>query len=205
MLSLRFLTRLATLAMIVAFLSAGCAAPSYIEVTYKLPDPQRDMGQKSVFLTVVDQRPDPALAGPNAKKDLEHFTGLFSLYVEPEGKEPTLIGAFDLAALFKEALGRRLVSEKVVILPQKTAGMPNIEIQIKEFILDRNGKNWEATLAYKAVTSQEGRVLTSQSVSGNAERLKIVGTREAEKLLGDIFSDMVNRLDPVKLLDHPDL
>jgi len=116
-----------------------------------------------------------------------------------------LIGAFDLTALFKEALKQRLVSEGVAVLDQATAEQPSIEIQIKEFILDRDGKNWKATLAYKAITRKAGRVLTSQTVSGGAERLKIVGTGDAEKLLGEIFSDMVNELDPVKLFNHPDL
>ncbi len=197
--------RLVLLALITLPLSAGCASTSYIEVTYQLPEPQQNIGQKAVALQVVDQRPTETIAGPNSKKELEHFTGLFSLYVAPEGKEPLLIGAFDLTALFKEALKQRLESEGVTVLDQANAEQPSIEIQIQEFILDRDGKNWKATLAYKAVTRKAGRVLTSQTVSGGAERLKIVGTSDAEKLLGEIFSDMVNELDPEKLFNHPDL
>ncbi|MCP3955716.1 MAG: hypothetical protein GY697_26400, partial [Desulfobacterales bacterium] len=108
-------------------------------------------------------------------------------------------------ALFKEALKQRLETEGVTVLAQATAAQPSVEIQIKEFVLDREGKNWKATLAYKAITSKAGRVLTNQTVSGDAERLKIMGTRDAEKLLGEIFSDMVNRLDPAKLFNHLDL
>lgn len=199
------LSRLVLLVLIALPLAAGCASTSYIEVTYQLPEPQQNIDQKTVALQVVDQRPTETIAGPNSKKALEYFTGLFSLYVAREGEKPMLVGAFNLTALFKEALKQRLETEGVTILDQATDAQPSVEIQIKEFILDREGKNWKATLAYKAVTSKAGRVLTNQTVSGDAERLKIMGTRDAEKLLGEIFSDMVNRLDPAKLFDHPDL
>jgi uncharacterized lipoprotein YajG len=205
MLSIKIITRFVVLALLTGLLAAGCASTSYIEVTYKPTEPEQKIGNKEAFLNVVDQRPETAIAGPHAKKELEYFTGLFSLYVERDGNAPRLVGAFDLASLFQEAFKQRLASEGVTILDKKDPAKPDIEIQIKKFVLDRDGKNWKAVLAYEAVTSKDGRVLTNQTVSGSAQRLKIMGTGDAEKLLGDIFSDMVNQLDPVKLFDHPDL
>ena len=102
------------------------------------------------------------------------------------------------------ALASRLAPFGVRLTGIKRSGL-NLEMQLQNFVLDREGKNWKADLAYKAVTSKGDRVLTNQTVSGSAERLKIVGTRDAEKLLGEIFSDMVNKLDPEKLFNHPDL
>jgi len=199
------MSRSLALPLITLLLVAGCASPSYIEVTYQLPSPAQTVGPQTVFLEVVDQRTTATIAGPNAQKELEYFTGLFSLYISREGQKPDLIGAFDLAQLFKEALKQRLESEGITVLATKSTGQPSLEIQLKEFTLDREGKNWKADLAYKAVISKADRVLTNQNVSGSAERLKIVGTRDAEKLLGEIFSDMVNKLDPEKLFNHPDL
>ena len=201
----KVLQRMVILPLITLLLAAGCASTSYIEVTYQLPSPAQTVGPKTVFLQVVDQRPTQTIAGVNAKKELEYFTGLFSLYVAREGQEADLIGAFDLAQLFKEALKRRLESEGFTVLDKPNADQPNLEIQLQKLVLDRDGKNWKADLAYKAVTTKADRVLTNQNVSGSAERLKIVGTRDAEKLLGEIFSDMVNKLDPEKLFNHPDL
>ncbi|CAD7846340.1 MAG: hypothetical protein [Olavius algarvensis Delta 4 endosymbiont] len=201
----KVLKRVVALPLVTWLLMAGCASTSYIEVTYQLPQPEQPVGPKTVFLQVVDQRTTATIAGPNAQKELEDFTGLFSLYVATKGQKPDLIGAFDLAALFKEALQRRLESEGVTVLAPQAADQPLLEIQLQEFVLDREGKSWKANLAYKAVTSKGGRILTNQNVSGSAERLKIVGTRDAEKLLGEIFSDMVNKLDPEKLFNHPDL
>ena len=185
-------------------LAAGCASTSYIEITYQLPEPQQNLTAKTVSLQVVDQRSTDAIAGPHARTELEYFTGLFSLYMTAGDKQPELVGAFDLTALFREALKKRLESEGVTVLDAGNSDQPALEVRIKAFILDRDGKNWKASLAYTATASKAGRELTNQTVSGNAERLKIVGTRDAEKLLGDIFSDMVNRLDPEKLLNHPD-
>lgn len=205
MLPAKALYRLILTVLIMLPIAGGCASTSYIEVTYRLPEPQQGIGLKTVSLEVTDQRPTEAIAGPNAKKDLEYFTGLFSLYVAREGKNPKLIGAFNLPALFKEALRQRLESDGVTVLARAAGNQPNLEIQIKKFVLDRDGKSWKASLAYEAVTSKAGRVLTKQTVSGDAERLKIIGTGDAEKLLGEIFSDMVNQLDTVKLFNHPDL
>jgi len=201
----KVLNRMVALPLIALLLMAGCASTSYIEVTYQLPSPAQSVGPKTVSLQVVDQRTRATIAGPNAQKELEYFTGLFSLYVAREGQKPDLIGAFDLAQLFKEALKRRLESEGFTVLDTQAADQPYLEIQLQKFILDREGKNWKADLAYKAVTSKADRMLTNQNVSGSAERLKIVGTRDAEKLLGEIFSDMINKLDPEKLFTHPDL
>jgi len=203
--SMKYFARYVPLALVTILLAAGCASTSYIEVIYKLPEAQGEISKKTIFLNVVDLRQDKSIAGPNAKEELEYFTGLFSLYVERDGKKPLLIGAFDLTALFKEAARQRLLSVGIEVLDKKAADTPEVEIQLQEFVLDRDGKNWKATLAYKVVTSKDGRVLTNQTVSGDAERLKIVGTRDAEKLLGEIFSDMVNRLDLEKLFSHPDL
>ena len=199
------ITRLILAVLAILPLAAGCASTSYIEVTYQLPAPQQSIAPRTVSLQVVDKRPADTIAGPHSKEELEHFTGLFSLYMTRTGKDPLLIGAFDLTALFREAFKQRFTSEGITVLDQPADDQPVVEIQLNEFILDRDGKNWTATLAYKAITRKANRVLTTQTVSGEAERLKLVGTRDAEKLLGEIFSDMVNRLDPVKLFNHPDL
>ena len=78
--------RLVLLALIALPIAAGCASTSYIEVTYQLPEPQQNIDQKAVALQVVDQRPTETIAGPNAKKELEYFTGLFRSMLPAKGK-----------------------------------------------------------------------------------------------------------------------
>ena len=39
------------------------------------------------------------------------------------------------------------------------------------------------------------KFLASQSVSGRGERIKMLGTDEAGILIGDVFTDLINRVD----------
>jgi hypothetical protein len=42
-------------------------------------------------------------------------------------------------------------------------------------------------------------VLASQLISGKAERVKLIGRGAAEKVIGEIFSEIVNKMDVYKL------
>jgi hypothetical protein len=48
---------------------------------------------------------------------------------------------------------------------------------------------------YRASLSDSGGLLSKESVSGEAERLKVRGKSDAEKILGELLSDMVNKLN----------
>jgi hypothetical protein len=45
-------------------------------------------------------------------------------------------------------------------------------------------------------------LVAKESVNGSAERLKVMGKSDAEKILGELVSDMVNKLDVAKLLQQ---
>jgi hypothetical protein len=49
---------------------------------------------------------------------------------------------------------------------------------------------------------KNGRLLAVESVNGSAERLKVMAKSDAEKLLGELLTDMVNKLDLVKLFQQ---
>ena len=55
---------------------------------------------------------------------------------------------------------------------------------------------------YEARLLKEDRLLAEQTISGDAERIKAFGIGDAEKVLGDIFSDSVNRLNVRKLFEQ---
>ena len=57
-------------------------------------------------------------------------------------------------------------------------------------------------MSYQANLLKDGRLLAMESVSGSAERLKVMGKSDAEKLLGELMSDMVNKLDLAKLFQQ---
>jgi hypothetical protein len=179
----------------------ACASKSYIGVNYRLPVASDDLKGKRVFLECRDIRSDKTIFGQKAKAEFKHFTGLFALSVH-QGKKPFVAGAFDLPSLFKEAFKRRFENSGLEVLTHHEKTIPVLEIDIKEFRLDLVDRKWVAEIRYEARLLKGDLLLVTKTISGEAERLKVIGQGDAEKVLGDIFTDIVNRLDFHKLLEQ---
>jgi hypothetical protein len=48
---------------------------------------------------------------------------------------------------------------------------------------------------YQINLVKDDKLMASESISGTAERLKTVGARDAEKVISELATDMVNKLD----------
>lgn len=195
------LNRAAALAWIglIALMFASCASTSYIGINYDLPPAASSLQGKKIFVQATDKRTPPETLAPSAKEDFEHFTGLFSLSVGKADGKPTLVGAYDVPALFQAAFARRLEELGAVVAKTKDGAAP-VDITIDEFVLEREGRRYLARLSYSAALIHPNGKSVTKTVSGSAERMKITGKRDMEKLLGEIFTDMVNRLDVAGLL-----
>jgi hypothetical protein len=55
---------------------------------------------------------------------------------------------------------------------------------------------------YRAGLLDEGSLLSKESVSGEAERLSVTGKSDAEKILGELLTDMANKLNLVRLFQQ---
>lgn len=195
------LNRTAALAWIglIGLVFASCASTSYIGLNYDLPSAARSLEGKTLFVQATDKRATSETLAPSAKEDFEHFTGLFSLSVGKADKKPTLVGAYDVPALFQAAFARRLEALGAVVTKTEDGAVP-VHINIDEFVLEREGRRYLARLSYSASLIHPNGKSVTKTVSGSAERMKITGKRDMEKLLGEIFTDMVNRLDVADLL-----
>ncbi len=194
----RFILLLGSIWVIVAVVGA-CASKSYIDVNYRLPVASDDLKGKRVFLECRDIRSDKTIFGQKANAEFKHFTGLFSLSVD-QGKKSFVAGAFDLPSLFKEAFKRRLENSGLDVLTQPEKTIPVLEIVIKKFRLDLVDRKWVAGIKYEARLLKGDLLLVTTTISGDAERLKLIGQGGAEKVLGEIFTEIVNRLNLRKLL-----
>ncbi len=197
--TIQLMLLLGSIWVIVAVVGA-CAPKSYIDVNYRLPVASDDLKGKRVFLECRDVRSDKTIFGQNAKDDFKHFTGLFSLSVD-QGKKPFVAGAFDLTSLFKEAFKRKFENSGLDVVTQQERTIPVLEIVIKEFRLDLVDRKWVAGIRYEARLLKGDLLLVTKTISGDAERLKVIGQGDAEKVLGEIFTEIVNRLDLGKLLE----
>lgn len=188
-------------AIAAVMLSWGCASTRSLQVDYRLPATTATVAQPKVALAIVDKRSDPQILGPGARAILKDFADRFVLVVVTPDQSYQLTSAYDLNSTLHEAFKRRLELAGAVVLPKGVSEDLVLQIDLKDFAIEALGSNWTMKTAYEAVVLRNGRQVANQTASGSGERLKIMGKGEAEKLLSDMVSEMVNKLDIPKLLD----
>lgn len=193
----RFFTLSAMLALSLGMLSA-CASSPYISIDYRLPAVSQKLAHRTVFLEYKDERTPKAFLSPSAQAQFKNFSGIFSLILtEPQSEH--LVGGFEAGPLFKEAVKRRLSALGIEAASAAAPRQGVMEIALKEFFLNLEARRWKARIEFVAsLTAPDGRT-ASQTVSGEAERFKSLGHREAEEVLSDIFTDAVNQINIVEL------
>jgi hypothetical protein len=186
-------------AALLALLAVGCSKPSYIDVNYGLPDAVDALSGTRVALEIRDERPDPAVFAGDAKEEFAYFTGIYSLTVG-EGRRSHVVGTYELPGLLKEAFRQQLTNLGVEVVESPGDGVPLLEIVLQQFQLEASGRKWFADVSYEARLLDDGELRATQTVAGKAERVRLMGHGGAEKVLGEIFTDSVNKFDLPKLL-----
>ena len=189
----------AILALIIPAILISCASKPFLKVQYQLPSPSTELTDESLYLEISDRRNDPAFLSTSAKKSLEDFNDTYSLVVLQADGSGNLLGAYDLDSLWRELFNQRLQNEGVTVSPAKDGSKASLEIQIKVFKLDIVDRKWVLHMRYQAGLSKNNTLRAKESVSGSAERLKLLGKHDAEKILGELVTDMVNKLDVAQL------
>jgi len=193
---------LPALAMIMAALVSACASKPFLQVQYRLPSASQALTGDRIALAISDRRNDDAFLSSNAKASIKNFNGTYSLVVLRDDGSKHLTGVYDLASLLKEIFRHRLENEDVEVIATAGKADAGLEIQLKEFRLDNVDRKWVLRMSYRAELSKNGGLIAKESVNGSAERLKVMGKSDAEKILGDLVTDMVNRLDVARLLQR---
>jgi hypothetical protein len=183
----------------------SCAKKSYIDVDYRLPIVEGTLAGKTVFVETRDLRSGTEIFNPRAKEKFKAFTGLFALTVAMPDDRPKVLGAFALPMLFETALKQRLQKLGVQVSAESSPTIPLFQINIDQFRINLVGQKWMADVSYEVSLSSDGRPVAKEVVTGSAERLKVVGTGGAEKVIGEIFTEMVNRLNIERLFEQAEL
>ena len=184
-----------SIGLMAAVLMAACASTTYIPVRYQLAPTSKALLGQEVHLNVTDTRTDTRVFDATAQKEFEGFSGDFALILAYGDEKGLRYGTYDLRTLFQEALRHRLQSTGVKVLDQAQEGKPTMQVDLREFLLSLQKNKWIATISYKVSLSGDPQTVVSDTVSGSAERVKVMGSGAAEKVLGEIFSDSLNRLD----------
>jgi len=189
-------------ALILAFFAGACGSKPFLKVQYQLPAPSSTLEGKHVSLTVSDMRSKETLVTETARKSLRDFKGTFSLVVLREDGSGNLRGAYDLVSLFSEVFQQRLKNEGIQATTVTDSTLPELKIEITEFQIDYADRKWIVGMNYKASLLDNGILLSKESVSGQAERLKVMGKKGAEKILSELLTDVVNKLNLVGLFQQ---
>jgi hypothetical protein len=195
MISINSRIRAISIILVVAVLSSFCAAKNFLTVNYQLPTESVELKDTRVVLTVKDIREDTRIVTPSAKKELKNFTGHFALIVAQKNKEDRLVGAFSLSSMIREIFYQRLKNAGVQVVTEEDIGVPTVEIVLKEFKLDLANRKWFITMNYQANLIKQNRVVAGEKITGSAERLRVISGKNAEIIIGELVSDVVNRLN----------
>ena len=177
----------------------ACSSIAYVQLNDRLPAKANALEGRKVFLAVEDERKTKEFAGRGVKREFDNFSETLSYSVRKGTEPPLKLGLYDAPSLVKEAFRLRIENEGVEIVPEKKASQVELVFVLQEFSLDLIDRTWKVRLGYEARLVKNGAVLSKQFATGEAERLKIIGTEQADVVVGDLFADVMNRLNVAKL------
>ena len=181
--------------LFVAMATSFCASKNFLVVNYQLPDEPEILREASVALVVKDSREDPAIVTKSAKMALKDFSGNFTLIVAQENKNNRLVGAFGLQSMIKQIFKHRLENAGIEVASEEESRETVVEIILKAFKLDLVERKWVINMTYQANLLRQNRFIAGETITGSAERLRVVGSKDAELIVGELVTDVVNRLN----------
>ncbi len=189
--------------LLICFITA-CAKPYYLSVGYHLPgEPEQLAGQK-VSLVVEDQREDTSVLSETAQKEFDLWDGTYALALG-DTPPPEPVQTVDLPGLFHQALQKRLEAMQIDVVDTSADGTPALIVTLEQVTIDLKGKTWHMQITYKAQLSKDSSKIARETVNGEAERAKIMGMGGGEKLTGELFTDVINKLNVPKLFENAGL
>ncbi|MBW2411113.1 MAG: hypothetical protein JRF72_15045 [Deltaproteobacteria bacterium] len=191
---LKRISKIVLLIILTGIWMTACTESQFLKVHYQFPPKPEALENITVKLSFTDMRRNKAILSQAARKSLSDFTGNFTLVVGPAEEDGRLLGVYNLESLFKETFRQRLQYAGVKVAEQGDSNA-EIEIGLKEFRLDLKTRKWFFNMSYQLNLTQNGKLIASEIITGDAERLKTYGARDANKLISELVTDMINRLD----------
>jgi hypothetical protein len=189
------IAKIISIIFFVGMATSFCASKNFIAVNYQLPGEPKIPGETSVSLAFEDSREDPAIVTKNAKMALKDFSGNFTLIVVQQNNDKRLVGAFGLQSMITQIFKERLENAGIGVAPEGQRRETVVEIILKAFKLDLVERKWVINMTYQANLIRQNQFIAGETVTGSAERLRVVGSKDAELVIGELITDVVNRLN----------
>lgn len=193
------------LCIILLFLGIiSCAPKQVLNIHYDVPGSIKKMEGIKVSIIFIDQRSDIKFLNKAAKEQLNDFTGKFALLTGPDNK--TEAGNFlDVSELFQKTLHKRLQAMGATISRKPDEADVTLTLIVKTFTLNFIDGSWKAKIAYEAQLLTGDDIRAREEISGSAERVKIIGTDDADKVLSKLYTDAINQLNLENMLEKAGL
>jgi hypothetical protein len=184
---------------------AGCTGRAYLIVDYTVTPKSQYLTGQSVVIQVEDLRKSKAVMEPRALRVFPDFRNRFGLAWIMPNRQRILAGEHDLSELFEQTFKKRLERLGVTVVQNMDPSIPVFKVSMNTVRLKLIGVKWYATVSCTAGLVVNEKRVAGETVSGNAERVRVIGRKGADIVLSNIFSDVVNRIDVVKLFQQAKL
>jgi len=173
----------------------GCYSIKIVNVKYMVPDETGVLKGRKVYLAFKDNRKVYDILSPSAKQELRDFSGYFAFSVSRKDDVGFRIGTFNVETMIKEAFKRRLESAGAVLIPSESREDYTMVISLNRFIIDLRKRTWSFEMSYDVKLKKGKKLFGSRSISGEAERVKIFGVSQLERIMSELFTKLINRCD----------
>lgn len=173
----------------------SCSTIPTLNVTYRIPSGSRELTVQKSFLSFEDARAEKNFIGKGARDSYKHFSGLISFYLVEGEEKGSKIGVCDVPFLFKEAFNQRLEKLGVFVVKERKTDVPVLTIILRNLRLDLIDGKWFFDVTYELKLVRNGKLVAEKTISGEGERLKLIGTDQADILFSELFTDSINKID----------
>ena len=194
-------------ALLTVMMLGSCASVPILEINYRIPPDSNSLAGREVTFRVEDARADKNMIGPGAQKDLDQWAGGFYLSLARGTTRGFRKGFYDLQQVLEEGFRARLEALGVKVVEPSGREHPELVVALNGFLLDLTTvsvveKKWVVTLEYEASLKNADGSMAKQTISGRQEKTKLIGLKQANEMLGDFFTDAINRLDLERLFEQ---
>jgi hypothetical protein len=188
-------------AAVILLMLVACAKPYHFFVKYDLPESSSQLEGQKVYLQVRDARASKNFLSEKARNEFNLWDDRFALYHSPK-KPKGQIQTYSLNGLIETAMKMRLENMGISLMEEKTDDIPLFEITLHKFSLELNDRTWVSNFSYEVMLARDHQKTSREMVSGQAERTKIMGRGAGEVLVGDIFTESINKLNIEQLFKN---
>jgi hypothetical protein len=182
----------------------ACAKPYHFYVKYDGPESMSQALEKKVYLKIIDGRETKSFLSEAARNEFDLWDGAFALYYS-EKKPKSAVDTYTLTGLIQTIMAQRLESKGIMVVDQETNGLPVFEMTLKKLYLELQDRTWVSDMSYEVKLSSNNLKTGRETVSGKAERTKVMGRGAGEILVSELLTDTINRLDIDKLFKNAGL